>query len=297
LSANYAHKLGSAFYFWQHFNLSLHFCTFSGDAPANCLFFGNDIASSYISCLSLTNNSCQSDPEFPGFICVSSPLTLLSCVFQGNTFDYFLGSSTSDSSAIGFINCVFDIESLNRTGTVSFSTTGCVYETQPTFLADCHSRTRTASPSPTRTASLMPTRTASRTPIQTANPTASQLRCLEAGDPITVVSCCEKAPDTNDCTGLLPACMSLALKGEYSADWTSEHDQLETCRAYCNAVDTKPAWCSELPGPRQAPGSSTSTLGAVIGVSVAAGVVLLIAIAVIVVCCRKKHKTPVSGTT
>jgi hypothetical protein len=122
--------------------------------------------------LSLTNNSCQSHFFWPGFIFLLSPLTLLSCVFQGNTFDYFIGGWPSNPYAIGFINCVFDIESLNRTGPVSFSTTGCVYETQPTFLADCHSRTRaasrtrTASCTPIKTASPLPARTPSRTPTE-----------------------------------------------------------------------------------------------------------------------------------
>jgi hypothetical protein len=122
----------------------------------------------------------------------------------------------------------FNTESIGRTGPVSFSTIDCVYQMQTTFLADCRTATkaasrpptrmasprptRTTSHTPTKTASPKPTRTASRTPIQTENPTPSQLRCLEAGDPVAVGSCCEKAPDTNGCPGLLPGCMSLALK-------------------------------------------------------------------------------------
>jgi hypothetical protein len=75
-------------------------------------------------------------------------VTLLSCVFQSNTFDYFVGTSPDLTVNITFINCVFDVQSLNATNAVSFSTTGCTYKTQPTSLTDC--RTRTPVPTATR---------------------------------------------------------------------------------------------------------------------------------------------------
>jgi hypothetical protein len=147
-SANYAPRLGSAFHCLGHFNLSLHFCTFSRNAPANCLFFSNDILSSDISCVALTDNSCQSDSGYPGLIGVLSIVVLSNSVFQSNTFDYFLGSALSYEGSITFINCVFDFQSLNKTLSVSLSTTRCTYETEPTSLIDCQSRT----PMPSRTA-------------------------------------------------------------------------------------------------------------------------------------------------
>ena len=92
-SANYAEVAGSAFHFFQHFNLSLHFCTFSRNAPANCLFFSDYIINSDISCVVVLNNSCQSHVTYPGLIFVLSTLAMSNCVFQSNTFDYFLGGN------------------------------------------------------------------------------------------------------------------------------------------------------------------------------------------------------------
>jgi hypothetical protein len=143
--------------FYRHFKLSLHFCTFSRNAPANCLFFSNGIMNSDISCVALTNNSCQSDPEDPGLIYVLSTVAMSNCVFQSNTFDYFLGSSRPSGGDITFINCVFDFPSLNETGSVSFTVANYIYELQPTSLADCtHTRSDIPYPSPTATRSQTP---------------------------------------------------------------------------------------------------------------------------------------------
>jgi carbohydrate-binding DOMON domain-containing protein len=91
-------------------------------------------------------------------------VTLWSCAFQLNAFDYFLGTSSSYTVNIMFINCVFDVQSLNKTNSVSFSTADCTYETRPTLLADC----------PTRTPMQSPTSTISRTPAETRTPTMSR---------------------------------------------------------------------------------------------------------------------------
>jgi hypothetical protein len=165
-SANYAEEGGSAFHAYKHFKLSLHFCTFSRNAPANCLFFSNYIMNSDISCVALLNNSCQSYSEYPGLIFLLSTLAMSNCVFQLNTFDYFLGGDY----IITFVNCVFDVPSLNKTESVSFSATIYIYEPQPTSLADCRTRTRspTATRTPTEATSRTPTDTESQTPLFTA---------------------------------------------------------------------------------------------------------------------------------
>jgi hypothetical protein len=121
----------------QQFNLSLRFCTLSQNTRSCCLYFSTYILNNDISCLNVLNNSCESNSTYPGFIHVRSPLTLSRGIFQSNRFDYFLGSFSSEAPAITFSDCVFDVQSLNKTNSVSFSTTNCLYETQPTSLAYC----------------------------------------------------------------------------------------------------------------------------------------------------------------
>jgi hypothetical protein len=156
-SANDAGQGGSAFESYSHFNLSLHFCTFSRNSPANHLFVDWAVRNSDTSCVALTNNSCQSDSGYRGLIFVLSTLAMSSCVFQLNTFNYFLGAGSSSSGNITFANCVFDFQSLNKTHSVSFSTTDYTYNTQTNFLIGC----RTWTPMPTRTHMKM------RSPTQT----------------------------------------------------------------------------------------------------------------------------------
>jgi hypothetical protein len=76
---------------------------------------------------------------------------MANCVFQSDTFDYFLGGWES-TACITFVNCVFDVPSLNTTKSVSFSATNYIYEPQPTSLADCRTQ--------------MPAATASRAPTE-----------------------------------------------------------------------------------------------------------------------------------
>jgi hypothetical protein len=180
LSANYAGQAASALHVFQHFKLSLHFCLFSRNAPASCLFFGDYIMNSDISCVALTNNSCQSYPDDPGLLQVLSIVAMSYCVFQSNTYDYFLGRSIPEVGSITNINCVFDLQSLNKTLYASFSTTDCTYKAQPTSLPECRSRTpmpsrtQTKSPtksqSPTESKSPSPTRTISRSPSPSRSP-------------------------------------------------------------------------------------------------------------------------------
>jgi hypothetical protein len=156
-----------------HSNLSLRFCTLARNTQSCCLFFGVDVLSHGISCVAMVNNSCTSEDSWPGLINVGSDLTLSRCVFQSNTFDYFLGTHSSVTHVITFVNCVFDAE-LNMTHSVSFSTTNCVYETSPTLLADCSTQ-----PVPSRTATISPNPSSSATPSY--SPTSCPLSVAISG--------------------------------------------------------------------------------------------------------------------
>jgi hypothetical protein len=68
-------------------------------------------------------------------------VTFSNCVFQSNTFDYFLGTPSFEGGNATFINCIFDIPALNVTNSVAFSITGCSFETRRTFLTECQTRT------------------------------------------------------------------------------------------------------------------------------------------------------------
>jgi hypothetical protein len=60
-------------------------------------------------------------------------LTIADCVFQSNTFDYFVGGGGS----VAFVRCIFDVPELNVTLAVAVATTGCAYEANRTSLMTC----------------------------------------------------------------------------------------------------------------------------------------------------------------
>jgi hypothetical protein len=94
-SANRASARGSGICAAGHFGLSLHFCIFSRNVPANCLYFGDAILNGDLDCLAVFDNSCRSHSLHPGLIHVLSSLTLLNSVFYSNTFDFFLATESS----------------------------------------------------------------------------------------------------------------------------------------------------------------------------------------------------------
>jgi hypothetical protein len=143
----------SGLYVEQHFNLSLHFCIFSYNRRVNCLFFSGNILNNDISCLILFSNVCTTEPDFEmhrGLICVGSPVTLSSCIFLSNTFDYFVAAYPGSSGTVAFTNCVSDFQSLRTTNSIIVSTLGWVINPNPTSLAECRTRT----PMRSRTATI-----------------------------------------------------------------------------------------------------------------------------------------------
>jgi hypothetical protein len=135
-SASTAYR-GSGLGVRYQFNLSLHFCTFSQNTRACCLYFSTLILNNDISCIHLLNNSCESDTSYPGLILVRSTLILSLAIFQRNMFDFFLGGVGSSSITIDFVECVFDFWSLSTTESISFLTTKCTYNTLGTSFAEC----------------------------------------------------------------------------------------------------------------------------------------------------------------
>jgi hypothetical protein len=65
-TSNHAAPRASGLCVESYSQLSLHFCTFSGNEPTNCLVLGRGITGSDISCLGLFNNRCASDASYPG---------------------------------------------------------------------------------------------------------------------------------------------------------------------------------------------------------------------------------------
>jgi hypothetical protein len=173
-TANTASTWGSAFEFWQHYVLSLHFCTFAHNRPANCLAFGGYIYGNTITCIDLFNNSCVSTTsQFAGLFCVHSSVTLTRCIFQSNDFDFFIGAESIEFRVV-LVLCVFGFESVSTAGNVSWSTSGCSYVTQRTSLADCITRTPPPTRTPTRSASHSRTSTRSPSPTHSMTPTATE---------------------------------------------------------------------------------------------------------------------------
>jgi hypothetical protein len=132
-SANQVTFRASALYVGEQYRLSLHYATFSGNVRGNVLYLSADILGGDISCVSLVNNTCQGTA---GLLEVHSAVTLTNSVFQLNTFKYFVGGSRRAA----FSNCVFDVRTLNKTGSASFSTTKCTYNTQRTQFPECSAR-------------------------------------------------------------------------------------------------------------------------------------------------------------
>jgi hypothetical protein len=113
----------------------------------NVLYLGSQLVNPTISCIALWNNSCQSgSPQC--LVAVLSTLTMSNCVFQSNTFDYFVATSSSLVTTT-FNNCVFDTLSLLETGSLTVLHSGNVIVFRTTLLPQC---IQTANPHRTVTA-------------------------------------------------------------------------------------------------------------------------------------------------
>jgi hypothetical protein len=124
-TANTAINYGSAAYVDQQFGLSLRFAAFVANAPANCLFFGNNVRGADVTCVALVNNSCKSFESYPGLIYLTSAVVMADCIFTRNTCDFFLGTFAGGTGTVSFVNCVFDVADLGTTNSVVVATRGC----------------------------------------------------------------------------------------------------------------------------------------------------------------------------
>jgi len=160
---------GSALWLKYLADIELRFCALSGNSRFNCLYFGVEIASADISCVSMANNTCDPMVDFgrdphPGLIYARSTVTLSNCAFFANKYDYFLGTragSRDSMPKVTFAACVFD-EEVNSTGTITFSLSACARETAEFPAPLCPHATQTPIPqteSPTPVASPIATST------------------------------------------------------------------------------------------------------------------------------------------
>jgi hypothetical protein len=91
LSANYVSNHRSALYAGYQTGLHVHFSLFSSNYRGTCFGLGSDVVNSNISCLLLFKNSCLRDSGHPECLLVGSTVTILNCIFQGNTFEGAFG--------------------------------------------------------------------------------------------------------------------------------------------------------------------------------------------------------------
>jgi hypothetical protein len=168
--------------------LSLDFCVFFHNGPANCISFDADQPTDNVSCLAVIENSCVSAGRYSGLIFITSVVTIAHSVFQGNTFDYFLGNAGS----VAFIGCVFDFDFISETMNGPFTTTDCTVVSQPTVLPECATRTPVASRSPRPSESPAATPDASGTQTASQGPNASQTPTASA--PETLTETAEQTP-------------------------------------------------------------------------------------------------------
>jgi hypothetical protein len=107
--------------------------------------FGS-IVGNGISCLRLFNNTCGGQ----SILCSDSGLIVLGSVFESNRYEHFVGSHSSSSIVFEFIECVFDVQILNKTGSASVTFTDCLYTAS---VSQCSIHTR--NPTPTRRLRLL----------------------------------------------------------------------------------------------------------------------------------------------
>jgi hypothetical protein len=125
-SDNKGYLFGSGFAAEEHYGLSVHYCTFARNSPANCLMFTKGIQNNDISCIAVLACSCRSAETVTGLIAVGSTIAFESSLFQGNSFDSFIAiyPATASVSGVSFVNCIFD-KTITVSGKLSVATSGC----------------------------------------------------------------------------------------------------------------------------------------------------------------------------
>jgi hypothetical protein len=81
-SVNSARDHGSGLSLGWASLVDIHFCLLSGNTEANCLLSEFDIKRANVSCLGMSNNSCESVSDHSGLVCVFSPLAMSHCPFS-----------------------------------------------------------------------------------------------------------------------------------------------------------------------------------------------------------------------
>jgi hypothetical protein len=129
-SANDAQKRASGIFVSRQSDSSLRFCTISQQVPANCVLLHDSILSSNVSCIAFIGIGCRSVSTNPGLVLLLSIVTPSSCVFQLNTFDYFLGPYWKTRAGSIFIERVFDLQSPDKSRPMSIAMGDCLYLTE-----------------------------------------------------------------------------------------------------------------------------------------------------------------------
>jgi hypothetical protein len=168
---------GSSLTVCQLTNLTMTFCMFEGNSPANCLVVDILLTQTAFSCVGLVNNSCKSVGDHKGLVWVGSDMTFAHFLFRGNTADRAFG--ITPGFALTLDRCVFDV-GVQKTGAGSMSMTACVVTVgasvavasnqcpwpDPTVATPTRPRTQT----PPKTATKSRTPTASQTPFTSPSP-------------------------------------------------------------------------------------------------------------------------------
>jgi hypothetical protein len=155
-TANRASSEGSGFDFYHHFNLSFRFSLFRGNGPVSCLLFEQASTVDAV-CITILNNSCASCESRPGLIRASdSDVVLVNCVFAGNVFDIFLAALETDPGRVTFINCIFDIDAINKTNGVEYTEVSCRFLADPTSPPECITALLAEVPEPSPTPQATP---------------------------------------------------------------------------------------------------------------------------------------------
>jgi hypothetical protein len=177
-SGNSASDCGSGFYATNHFFLRFYYCQLIGNARRNCITLSSNIEAFDGRCVIIANTTCKSNDHCPGLIFCDSDAVFRDCVFQGNTFDFWIGTFAGDQVTAVFVGCVTDADWAPATNSVAVSSVNCTNKTQTIGLPTCATLSETPSnaqnQSPTESRNQSPIATQNQTPAQTQNQTPTQ---------------------------------------------------------------------------------------------------------------------------
>jgi hypothetical protein len=135
-TSNVGESWGSGAYLDVPFGFKWRYCVFAKNTGANCLHIEH-VSTHDIACLVVIDNQCKTEAGYPGLLCVHSVLVWHTSVFQGNSFDYFIGSDLLARIDITFVDCVFDFKEVKKTNSIILATTECLYVKEKTALPAC----------------------------------------------------------------------------------------------------------------------------------------------------------------